>query len=136
MNDSKNLDFELVEKLNSKYKEITIFSHNSVCKSFRNKIKRINDEYGSCIQVLDKKEKDFRKYNVCIFVDLGRTEYRTAKFSKKSCFIDFTNKENDKFNLKYIKLEKKIKEGVYYSNKIKELYEQYGKITVSNSIIN
>lgn len=133
--DVEKLDLELIENLISKYKEVNIFTIGKVNKSFQNKIKKINDEYGSCIQIIGKAEKDLKKYNVNIFVDDGRTEYSKYKFNRKACFIDFTNKENDKFNKKYIKLEQKIKDGIYYSNKVKELYELYGKITVANAII-
>jgi len=133
--DVENLDLELIEEFISKYREVNIFTINKVNKSFQNKIKKINDEYGSCIQVMDRTEKDLKRYNVNIFVDNSRAEYSKYKFNRKACFIDFTNKENDKFNKKYIKLEQKIREGFYYSNKVKEMYELYGKITVSNAIV-
>lgn len=131
--DSINLD--IVETLNSEYKDINIFCLDKIGRGFQNKIKNINDDVGSCIQILNKNNKDFRKHNVCIFIDKPRTTYSNYKFNKKSCYIDFTNKENDKFNKKYLKLQDGIKKNKYYGNKIRELYELYGKITVSNAII-
>lgn len=131
-----NISLDLIEYLNSKYKEVDIFTISKANKRFINEIKKINDEYGSCVGILNKTNKDFRKYNVCIFVDEPRTKYIKYKFNKKTCFIDFTNKENDKFNETYIKLEKGIKNGIYFYDKIKELYELYGKITTANAIIN
>ncbi len=134
-NDLSNIDMEIVEKLNNEYKELNIFSGNKPSKSFQNKIKKINDETGAFIQILGKNSKDFRKYNICVFIDKSRDEYLKYKFNRKACYIDFTNKENDKFNKKYLKLEEDIKSNKYYNNKIRELYELYGKITVANVII-
>lgn len=130
-----SISIDMIESLNDEFKELSIFSKNKASKGFQNKIKKINDDTGSCIQILDKSTKDFRKYNVCIFLDKSKTEYLKQKFNKKSLDIDFTNKENDKFNKKYLKLQEGIKLNKYYSNKIKELYELYGKITTSSVII-
>lgn len=130
-----NVNFDIIDTLNSEYKELNIFCTDKIGKGFQNKIKKINEDVGSCIQILNRNNKDFRKYNVYMFLDKSRTAYLKYKFNKKSCYIDFTNKENDKFNAKYLKLEEGIKNNKYYSNKIKELYELYGKITVSNAII-
>jgi len=132
---TENLSYSFIEDLNNKYKNISIYVPEKPCKLFLNKINTINDEFGSCINILNRSEKDFRKYNTCIFIDKPRTEYSRYKFNKTSCFIDFTNKENDKFNDKYIKLEKDLKNNLYNIAKIKELYEAYGKVTVSNAII-
>lgn len=131
----QNIDLKQVEDLNQKYKEINIYVANKVQKQFTDKIKRINDKYGSCISVKKSTEKDFRKYNICIFVDKSRCQCIKYKFNKKTCYIDFTNNENDKFNNKYIKLEREMKKNNYYRNKIKELYELYGKITVASAIM-
>ena len=131
----QNVDLDMLEKLNSTYKKTDICTLEKSNKLVLNKIKKINEEYGTCIEILSKSKKDLKEYNVYIFVDSCKSNYVKYKFSKKACFIDFTNNENDKFNEKYIKLEKEIKKGTYYSNKIKELYELYGKITVSMSIV-
>jgi len=132
---SENISFDIIDTLNSQYKDLSIFCLEKITKGFQNRIKKINDDVGSCIQILNRNNKDFKRYNVCIFLDKTRTEYFKYKFNKKSCCIDFTNKENDKFNTKYLKLEEGIKQNKYYSGKIKELYELYGRITVSNAII-
>ncbi len=134
-NDVNNINLNIIKDLNNKYKELVIFSLDKVGKKFQNKIKEINDEYGSCIQILNRSTKDFKRYNICIFIDKSRIEYSKFRFSKNTCFVDFTNKENDKFNEKYLKLEKGMQDQIYYISKIKELYELYGKITVSNAII-
>lgn len=131
--DSVSLD--IIESLNNEYKELSIFCIDKIGKGFQNKVKKINDDVGSCIQILNRNNKDFRRYNIYIFLDRSRTEYLKYKFNRKSCYIDFTNKENDKYNEKYLKLENDIKNSRYYGNKIKELYDLYGKITVSNVII-
>lgn len=133
--DATNIDFSMIEKMNSIYKELDICVSDKVTKSVLNKVNKINEEYGTCIEILKKSQKDLKKYNICIFIDKPKSEYAKYKFDKKVCFIDFTNKENDKFNEEYIKLEKDIKKGKYYLNKIKELYELYGKITVSVSVM-
>lgn len=135
LNNIENLNINLLESLNEKYKVVNIFSSLKPTKKSLSKIKKINDEYGSCVSVLSKTEKDFRKYDICVFVDKSRAEYTKYKFNKKACFIDFTNKENDKFNEKYLKLENGIKNNIYYEDKVKELYNLYGKITVANAIM-
>lgn len=135
LNDLEKLNIKLLENLNERYKEVNVLTTLKPTKKFLNNIKNINDEYGSCISILSKPEKDLKKYNIYVFVDRPRTEYTKYKFNRKACFIDFTNKENDKFNEKYIKLEKGIKNNIYYADKIKELYSSYGKITISNVII-
>ena len=133
--DATNIDFNMIERMNSLYKQLDICVSDKITKSFSNKIKKIDEEYGTCIEILKKTHKDLKKYNICIFIDNPKSEYVKYKFDKKACFIDFTNKENDKFNKEYIKLEKEIKKGNYYLNKIKELYNLYGKVTVSVSIM-
>lgn len=135
INDIDNLNFDLIDSLNQKYKDINIYTATRPNNRVLNKIKKINEEYGSCIGFIDRLKKDFRKYNIYIFIDKGRSEYIKYKFNKKACFIDLTNKENDRFNEKYIKLEKNVKSNKYNAEKIKEFYELYGKITVSNVII-
>lgn len=134
-NNVSSIDFDIINKLNSEYKNICIFSIEKVSKSFQNKITKINEETGSCVQILNKNVKDFRAHNVYIFIDKSRAEYLKYKFNKKGCYIDFTNKENDKFNQKYLMLENEVKNNKYKSSKIKELFELYGKNTVSNNII-
>ena len=136
VNNLDNISLDFIEELNSKYKEVDIFTNSKANKRFINEIKKINDEYGSCISIVNRLNKDMRKYNICIFIDEPRTKYVKYKFNKKTCFIDFTNKENDKFNENYIKLENGIRNNVYFYDKIKELYELYGKITTANAIIN
>ena len=133
--DIYNLNFDLIGRLNEEYKEVNIYSGIKPNKGFLKRIEKINDEYGSCISVLNKQEKDFRKYNICIFIDKSRSEYTKYRFNKKTCFVDFTNKENDKFNEKYIRLENDLKKHRYDIAKIKQLYELYGRITVSNIVI-
>lgn len=136
VHDIENLNFDLINNLNEKYKEVNIYTKIKPNKRFLNKIKNINDEYGSCIGVLNKSDRDFKKYNIYIFVDKSRSEYAGCKLNKKAGFIDFTNKENDRFNKNYIKLENEIKNNKYSGVKIKELYELYGKITVATVIKN
>jgi len=135
VSNTQSLSLNMVEDLNQIYKQIDIYVHEKARKNFHNKIEKINSECGSCISIINRKEKDLRKYNIYIFVDKSLSEHIKYKFNNKGCFIDFTNKENDKFNDKYIKLENEIKNGKYEASKIKELYELYGKITVSNVIL-
>jgi len=135
VNEIDNIDLDLINMLNNKYKEINIFTSEKTRKCFINKINKINDEYGSCISILDKARKDFKQYNVYIFIDKSKFNYIGYKFNKKACYIDFTNTENDKYNRKYIKKEEEIKKNNYYGTKIKELYEIYGRNTIASIII-
>lgn len=132
---AKNLNFDMLEDMNLKYKEMSIFVRGRLEKSFINKINDINEEYGSCIEIIKKMPKDLKRFNVYIFVDKSKLEYIKYKFNKKACYIDFTNKENDRYNEKYLKLKKDVKNGKYYINKIKEMYELYGKVTVSSVLV-
>lgn len=129
------LDFDMLEDINLKYKEISILVQGRLEKSFVNKINDINEEYGSCIEIVKKMPKDLKRFNVYIFVDKSKLEYVKYKFNKKSCYVDFTNRENDRYNEKYLKLKENIENGKYYINKINEMYELYGKITVSNVLV-
>lgn len=133
--DTLNLNFDIVTEMNNKYKDIDLLLIENSSNNIIDKINRINDEYGSCINLLHRSHKDLRKYNVYIFVDKAKSEYVKYKFNKKACFIDFTNKENDRFNTQYITLEKELKNNKYHASKIKELFELYGKVTVANAVI-
>lgn len=133
---TKNLNFDMLEDMNLKYKEMSIFVRGRLEKSFVNKINDINEEYGSCIEIVKKMPKDLKRFNVYIFVDKSKLEYIKYKFNKKACYIDFTNKENDRYNEKYLKLKEDVKNGKYYINKINEMYELYGKVTVSSVLVN
>ena len=135
VNDLEKLNFDIIDALNGKYKELGIFCIGKVDKSFQNRIKDLNDDTGSCIQIVNKNTKNLKGYNVCILIDISRENIVKYKFNKKTCYIDFTNKENDKFNNNYLLLQKNIKDGKYNSIRIKELYNMYGKVTVSNAII-
>lgn len=128
------LEIDMLEAMNLKYKEIAIYAEKINSKCLKN-VKNINEENGSCIEILKKTDRDFRRFNVYIFVDIPKSNYMKYRFNKKACYIDFTSKENDKYNEKYLILNQKLNQGKYYINKIKEMYELYGKITVSNLLI-
>ena len=135
VNDINKLNFNIIERLNNKYKELGIFCMGKMTKDFQKRIKNINDETGSCVQILDNKIRDFKLYNVCILIDVSRESVFKYKFNKKTCYIDFVNKENDKYNENYLKLEEYIEKGKYDVASIKELYSEYGKVTLSNVIM-
>lgn len=132
--EENNIDYNLVVKLIKKYKEVNILLAQKSLSLVTNKLKNINDEYGTTVDVSNKNAKKLKEYDVYIFIDRRSTEFSNYRIAKKACNIELTTKESDKYNSNYIELEKKVKEGNYDKKTIKMFYEIYGKITIANYI--
>lgn len=102
---SKKINFYLVEKLITEYKTIDIYCVDGKNKEAIKRIDKINEEYGSSVCIkrkLSKQEAKATPYDVCIYME--KSDFKIPNASK----IYLWDNDSDKFD-KYVIMANKNK---------------------------
>ena len=127
-NSNKNLNITLLENLIKEYKSVNVYLKDKPSSYIVKRIKQINKNEGTTIDILKKERKVFKEYNVIYFVDDVKENYPRFRLDKNSLVIDISLSEVDKFNSNIIFLnEYIIKEQIYKEN-IDKFLKEYNNL--------
>jgi len=125
-----NINFKLIESLINKYKKVNIYLAEKPASNILKKLSHINEEEGTCIEVIKYSKKAFLEYNVLYFVDDFRTNYPRMRISKSALVIDVLDEECDKYNSNVVFLNS-INKNVETLDK---LNKQYGGLYIAAAV--
>lgn len=133
--DVAKLDIKLVSRLINSYKTINIYSLNVPKKTDLNKINELNLKEGTTISIMNNTKKSYKEYDVAIYLDSLKAEFKKLRFNNLTLHLDINNQELDDFDSNHIKIKKLIKDNKLIETVMNRLYKNYGGNTVA-SIIN
>lgn len=106
MENSDNFDIDRLFRYIDKYKFVDILKIGSKDKKLNTTINEINKEYGTSIDILDK--KNLTNYNVYVNFDLSEKLLNKYILNKRGKYIYLKDSEEDEFNENYIAFKKNI----------------------------
>lgn len=95
---NKDLNFTLLNNLIREYKCVNIYLNEKPSSYILKRIKEINKEEGTTIEIVKKERKAFTEYNVIYFADDKKANYPRFRFNKNALVMDIELAYEDKFN--------------------------------------
>lgn len=92
----ENFDAERFLTYISSYKFVDILYMNKIDSNIRKIVNNLNNEYGTSIEVMDK--KNISKYDIYVLVDFDKENLIRYILNKKRLVIGLNNPEDDLFN--------------------------------------
>jgi hypothetical protein len=92
----ENIDIERFLEYIYKYKFVDILYTNKVDSSIKRQVNNLNNEYGTSIEVIDK--KNVSKYDIYILEDVYKKDLEGYILNKKRLVIELNNSTDDLFN--------------------------------------
>ncbi len=132
-NTNKNLNFKLLENLINEYKSVNIYLNEKPSAYTLKKIKGINKNEGTTIEIVKKERKVVAEYNVVYFIDDAKGNYPRLRIDKNALIIDVDNIYNDKFNSSIIFMKDYMINNKYKSN-IDTLIKEYELLELSGIV--
>jgi len=129
---NKNLNFTLINNLIKEYKTINIYLREKPSSYTLKKIKQINKDEGTTIDIVKAERKAFPEYNVVYFVDDKRANYPRLRLNKDALVIDIDHE--DKFNSNIIFMKEYISKEETFKSNIESLMKTYELLELSSII--
>ena len=101
---SKNLNITLLSNLIKGYKSVNIYLKEKPSEYILKRIKQINQNEGTTIEIIKKERKSFIDYNIIYFIDDYRENYPRFRFDNNAKVIDLQEAKQDKYNSNIIYL--------------------------------
>lgn len=133
--DSSNIDIAILEDLLASYKTINIYSLIEAKKIDIDRINKLNLREGTTISIMSNTKKSYKEYDVAIYLDGLKSEFRKLRFNNLSLQIELENKEMDDFDINNIKVKELLRENKIIETVANRLFKNYGRNTVSSVII-
>ena len=131
---NKSINFRLINNLIKQYKAVNIYLKETPTSYTLKRIKEINKEEGTTVDIIKKERKVFTEYQVIYFVDDKRENYPRFRLNKNSLVIDQAFIKNDKFNSNMIFINKYMEQTQLFKNDINELLSKYNKLELAEVI--
>ena len=132
--DLKNINFSFVKSLINNYKFVNIYLFNKPNTYVLNQIKKINNTFGSAIEIVKNDKKSLKEYDVVFFVDSNRSDFSKLRFNKNILVFDKTSSLEDKYNSNILYLNEYIKNNSI--DLLEKLIKNYGKLKTAIAIKN
>ena len=131
-NDS--LNYLLINNLINTYKNVNIYLKEKPSSYTLKRLKQINKEHGTTIDIVRKERKALTEYNLIYFVDDIRENYPRLRFDKNSLIMDISLLKTDKFNSNILFINEYMSKNCLFSSKIENLMSRYNKIELASII--
>lgn len=137
--ENKSLNFTLLNNLIKEYKSVNIYLNENPTSYTLKKIKQINKEEGTTIDIIKKERKVFGEYNVVYFVDDVKANYPRFRLDKRTLVLDMETARKDIFNTNLTFLDEYAKQNEVFKDNIQMLLEKYDNLelaTIIREIVN
>jgi len=128
---NKNLNFKLLNNLIREYKNANIYLKEKPSIYIMEKIKKINQEEGTSIDIVNKDKKAFSDIDIAYFVDGLKQDFPRLRFNKNTLILDSDMQDKDKFNSNIIYINDYIKKPDVLKDNINVLMTRYNMITLA-----
>lgn len=133
-NSDKNLNLTLIDNLMKEYKSVNIYLKEKPSNYVLKRIKQINKNEGTTIDIIKKERKVFTEYNVIYFVDDVKENYPRFRLDKNSLVIDISLSIKDKFNSNLIFMDEYLTKSNVFKDNIGELKTRYNCLELAGAI--
>ena len=107
------------------YKSVNIYLREQPSSYILKRIKQINKNEGTTIEILKKERKSFGEYDIIYFVDDFRENYPRFRLNKDSKVLDLQESKQDKYNSNIVYLNEFMNKQHVNVKNIQELKEKY-----------
>ncbi len=131
---SKNLNITLLSNLIKEYKDVNIYLKERPSEYILKRIRQINQNEGTTIEILKKERKSFVEYDVIYFVDDFRENYPRFRLNKNVKIIDLEEIKRDKYNSNIIYLNEFINKQDVNIENIQNLRTKYNYLELAQMV--
>lgn len=131
---------EKIKEYITKYKFVDILKMPNISKvdykKIYDSIEKINEEYGSTIDIITK--KNIQEYQIYLMYSNVDKDYFFSHYilRKKSCYIEMKNEDFDKYNEGVYEYEKNTSYILTLANRLGIDMDRYSKNKVGNAMLN
>lgn len=131
---NNRMNFDLLNSLINKCKSVNIYLKEKPSPYTLKKIKQINKNKGTVIEILKKERKVFSEYNVVYFMDDLSSNYPRFRLNKEALVLDVDMCKKDKFNSSIIFMNKYLTEEGAFKENIDKLLKEYSELEIANML--
>ena len=135
VNNNKNLNFTTINNLIKEYKNVNIYLSEEPTNYILKRIKQINKEEGTTIDIVKKDRKVFNEYDVVYFLDDKKENYPRFRLNKRSLVMDIDLSYKDKYNTSNIFLNDYLLKDEVCKENIEDILKQYNRLEVGKAIM-
>lgn len=128
------IDSEFLNSLLENHKIVNIYSELDIDKYISKRLFEFNQKEGTTVSVIKGTKKSLKEYDVAIYVDSSKENFRRLRLNKNILKIDLTDIEEDIFDDNYIKVNNMLQDNKLIGSVIERLYSNYGKNKVASII--
>lgn len=93
-----NLNINLLVNLIKEYKCVNLYLKEQPTEYLLKRIKQINKDEGTTIEILKKERKSLNEFNIIYFIDDFKQNYPRLRINKNTKVIDLETVQNDVYN--------------------------------------